>query len=247
MPKRSRVSVAQVRTNRRKYASRRSKRYTRGGSRLVRAVRAASLRVAETKYRSYSEEARELYHNGGSALGGFWPVQTSNMLSTSQSNTQQGRNGDEVWPVGLSIKLWLSNKLDRPNVMYRILVIACPPDQATTAQPAGLMQGSIGNYMLDFVNTDKYNVKYQKIIKPFAGDYSLETGATNREHSTSHTFYLPLKKRGKLAYSADAGNLPKYQRDCLSLVVIAYDAAGTLTTNNIASMSFVYRFYFKDP
>lgn len=85
------------------------------------------------------------------------------------------------------------------------------------------------------------------MIKPGGTDFSLESGATNKEKSTYLSFSIPLRKLGKLQYSADNGEVPKYQKHCLAFGVIAYDAYATAGTDNIASMAVTSRFYFKDP
>lgn len=245
MPKRSRSGrSAAFRAAKRSRRARSSvrRRPRMNAKSMLRMARSAVLKTCETKYYTSSSENQQLYHNGGAANAYNW---AGNMLGTVVSNNQGGRIGDEVWPVGLSLKLWLSNKADRPNVMYRILIVASPPDTYSMASPTGLFKGSIGNKMLDYVDTDRYTIKYSKLVQPFAGDYSLESGATNKEHSRMLNIWIPIK--GKIQYAQDTGTLPKYQKHIWSLIVIAYDAFGSLTTDNIASFSLMYRFYFKDP
>lgn len=210
---------------------------------LVKAIKNIALSQAETKYTIFSQENQQLYHNGGT--GGNYII-NGNMLSTTVGNTQITRLGDVVQARGISVKLWLSNKLDRPNVMYRIFVVTAPPDQTGTGTPSALFKADHGNKMIDSINTDKYKVIFHKMIRPFAGDYSLESGATNKEHSTYYKFYLNLKNR-QVRYSADSGSIPQYQNNVLLLGLIAYDAYGTATTDNIASYSQLCKFYFKDP
>lgn len=210
---------------------------------VAKAIKQISLKNAETKFSSQNIENYQLYHNGGST--GIYNI-TGNLLATSVGTTQQTRVGDSVIGRGLSIHLWLSNKLDRPNVMYRIfLFTALHIDYASTS-PTLFFQSLHGNKMIDYINTDRYKIIYHKVIKPFSGDYSLESGATNKEHSTHLKIYLPLKNR-LIKYYTDSGNVPSYQGNLIQLGVIAYDAYGSLLTDNIASMSFVTKFYFKDP
>jgi len=209
---------------------------------MIKLARNAVLKTCETKYVTLAAENINLYHNGGATAA---YVIAGNLLGTTQTNTQNGRLGDEVWPRGLAIKLWLSNKDTRPNVMYRVMVVATPPDQVASTSPANLFQAVLGNKMLDYVNTDKYQIKYEKLVQPFSGDYSLESGSTLKEHSKAMKIWIPFK--GKLTYALDAGSIPKYQRHCLSLCVIPYDAYGSIATDNIASVAYTARFYFKDP
>lgn len=219
------------------------RRSYRGKSRLAKLIKNVSLRNTETKYAIGSSENVQLYHAGGT--GPTYMFRT-NMLATSQGNTQQTRLGDMVYGRYLSVKMWLSNKADRPNVMYRIMLVAMPADQVSAGSPTGFLRGETTNPMMDSVNTDTYKVIYQKLIQPFSGDYSIESGATTREHSKYIKMVVPLKNR-PIQYRTDGGTIPLAQKSCISLFVCAYDAYGTLTTDNIASFSVVYKFYFKDP
>lgn len=213
---------------------------------LPRVVRSLVLKNTETKYNVNGYDNYQLYHNSGTQVAGVnYLTYFSNLLSTSVGTSQNTRIGDSVFGRFLSIKLWLSNKSDRPNVMYRIAVVSVPPDQLV-GNPAGLFKGEAGNKIIDSINTDRYKIIYHKIVKSQANDYSLESGATLKEKSIYHKITIPLKNR-MIKYSLDSGVTPSYQNNCLSLMVLAYDATGTLTTDNIASYSMLYKFYFKDP
>lgn len=210
---------------------------------MVRIAKRVMLKKCETKYTTQPGVNAQLYHNGGSPAVYIY---SGNLLNTTQGITQNNRIGDSILPVGCTIKLWLSNKLDRPNVMYRVMVLAVPPDKLGLTAPSDLFQGVLVNKMMDYVNTDMYNIVYHRIINPKAGDYSLESGATNKERSTYVTFKVPMPK-GVLQFQTNNSVIPKYQKHCLVLSVIAYDAEGTLTSDNIASFTHCTRFYFKDP
>jgi hypothetical protein len=58
--------------------------------------------------------------------------------------------------------------------MYRIILLKLPKDQESVSLPADIMEGVHGNKMIDDINTEKYTPVYQKMIRPPAGDYSLE-------------------------------------------------------------------------
>lgn len=217
--------------------------FRKGRGKLVRMIRNVSIRNAETKYAVAAATNSQLYHNGGENPT---YVNVTNMLATSQGTSQTTRVGDCVFGRFLSIKLWLSNKLDRPNVMYRIMVVSMPADQYAAGAPTGYFRGESANKIIDSLNTDRYKIVASKLIQPFGGDYSLESGATNREHSRYIKMAIPLKNR-QIYYTTDGGNLPVAQRNILSLSIIAFDAHGSLLTDNIASFSYIAKFYFKDP
>lgn len=210
---------------------------------LVKLIKNVSLKQCETKYTTNTGQDLQLYHNGGTAPQ---YVRIYNLLNCDQGQTQEQRVGDAVRAKGLAIYLWISNKLDRPNVMYRIIVYSGPRDQASIASPNNFFEGHTAHKMLDMVNTDKYKIIRSRIIQPFSGDYSLESGATNKEHSKLIKFYIPLKNR-LIKYGNDNEVLPSLDRNCLSVAIIAYDAYSTSTLDNIASFAYLTKFYFKDP
>ena len=68
--------------------------------------------------------------------------------------------------------------------MYRIIVTKLPKDMEAVSVPTDFFEGAISNKILDNVNTDRYTPIYQKIIRPGAGDFSLEPEASLKERST---------------------------------------------------------------
>lgn len=208
-------------------------------------VKKALLRTAETKYNSNNAENFQLYHNGGTGLFAGYVVRP-NMLGTLQGQTEERRLGDKVQAVSCQIRLWLANKNDRPNVTYRVMVVAVPPDQvSTSALLPDFFEGDIGNKILDPINTNKYKVIKEKFIQVSGQDTAWTAGDILREKSKSMVMSIKLKGR-TVSYRTEGSTEPKLQRDCLTLVVLAYDAFGTLTTDNIASLAYSQRFYFKD-
>lgn len=233
--KRSRSMVRNASRKRARY-SRRKRYMPRRNRRYLRSL----LRYTETKWNDLNT-AHDLYHNGG--IGNTF-VPDFNMCQTSVGTNQNTRIGDKVWAKGLKVKMWLSNKGDRPNVMYRIFAITMPPDQVNNS-PAGLFSGTTtGNRILDFVNTDRYKVIYHKVITVQTTS-KWTTPSVDKEVSRYHSFYIPMNRM--ISYTTDGGNVPKYQKDIIGFGYIVYDAFGTLTSDNIASIRVKTRFYFKDP
>lgn len=224
-------------------SNKRSAKRRRTVKSLKNAVRRVLLRTAETKYAVGHQENLQLYHNTGVA---GTHVFIGNCLSTSQGQGEENRIGDKVQAVGLSLKLMLFNKSDRPNVTYRIIVFTAPPDQSASGNPVGFWEADIGNKIMDNINTNKYKVIKEKFIQVQGQDTAFEAGVdTLREKSKSLQMYIPLKGR-QVVYSSENGAVPKYQRDVIQVAIIAYDAYGTLTTDNIASFAWMRKFYFKD-
>ena len=92
-------------------------------NRLVNLIKSVSLKNSETKHTHQIIENVQLYHNVPVSV-------TTSLLFTDQgiSDTASGtqafsmRIGDEICPRGIALKFWIANKLDRPDVIYRIIV-----------------------------------------------------------------------------------------------------------------------------
>lgn len=218
-------------------------------SSLAKKIKAISLQNCETKRASDWEENMSLNHNTTLYRQGF--------LATNQGVTDpqgfavtsfRNRVGDEIIARGIKFKFWLSNKADRPNVMYNIYLFSYPSQQ--TVSNSNFWRGTDGNggtmnRMVDSPNPEKVTVLKQ--FKIFSGP-SYYNGATTspngREHSYFREFYLKLNNR-KIQYRDDNGTLPK--KTDIGMAVVVYDAYGSLITDNVASMAFSQTFYFKDP
>ena len=201
---------------------------------VAKAIKTIALRNSEMKHLTTQTENINIYHNVAYGVA-------YNMLLTNQGSSQIQRIGDEVTAKYLHIKMWISQKLDRPNVMYRIILMA-----ANSGQSLAWSAGSSGNYMIANIDTDKVKVIRHKLIQPRNGDFSVESGATNREHSQLVKFKIDLKDR-KIKYTTDGGTTPKLDSNYYSLYIIPYDAYGTPTSDNIASFACQSTFYYKDP
>jgi hypothetical protein len=76
--------------------------------------------------------------------------------SILQGDDKHQRTGDEVIGKYFKVKMLISNKSDRPNVMYRITMLKVPKDIEAVAFPADIMEGMHGNKIIDNDNTEKY-------------------------------------------------------------------------------------------
>lgn len=240
-----------------RYRSRKSFRSRRGRrspyrkmkrSRFQSRVKRVLMTSSETKYYDVGGENLQLYHNTGRNGAAYcrpmiWNPWATMALGTSRYN----RIGDKITPLGMKIRLWLSNKLDRPNVSYRIVACIFPrllDGVAVTdgsVDPAPTPQaGTCGNYSIVPWDKEKgIKVLYDKLIRnptPWGGV------APQKECSRTLKIYLKRKSSRPIHYNS-AGNIIN---NPFALYVIPYDAYGTLTTDNIASMAYTYRMYYKD-
>lgn len=223
---------------------------TRGATLLNQVVKKHLMKKFETKYKFFSYENMNLYHNCTRVSNSPDVPIERGMLTTTVGTTQFDRIGDEIHSLKLEFKLWLSNKLDRPNVMYRILVVSADDSDIPGAPTAttGLwystsLGGSPGNRMIGKVNDDVFRVHKDILVQPYSGDYSSETGATLKEHSRLIQFTVTTNKRIK--YKVDTGTVPQGPNN-YALYVIPYDSYGTVQTDNIASLAYSIRHYYKD-
>jgi len=221
-----------------------SKKVT-SNSKLISLIKSISLKQSETKKCHSVAENLKLYHNVPGIRFSFLRTSQGITDADTGANSYANRIGDEIIARGIGIKLWIANKLDRPNVMYRIIVFKYESSLTPTATL--LFKGANGNKMMDNLNKETITVMYQKI-------FSLQTGLSasgdaagspfvGKECHTYRKIWIPLKNQ-KVLYN-DGGQVPKFLD--YGFAIVPYDSYGTLTTDNIASYAIEYNLYFKDP
>jgi len=221
---------------------------------MVRTVRKIAkqetLRLAETKVISRQTENLQLYHNVPVlTLGGGYLKQLGQGVFSSPDQTNSTcRIGNEILLTGLNVKFWLSNKSDRPNCMYRLIMYSHPVGQiqTTLTQFSWTGSGSLPNCMLLRANTNNIRILDQKIIFS-SSNYAVD--ANNHERSQLCTLNYRPKGGRKIKYDDTQGiaTAPGAPKDFdISVLVAVYDAYGTLTTDNIASFATNYSMQFKD-
>lgn len=232
----------------RKYRkSRRGKFSRRRGRRSLKTViRRQIARSQETKFLDYGGENFQLYHDVGvlASAGCYGAVMGDGWTTILKGTGRDNRIGDQITPVGAKYRLWISNKLDRPNVMYRILLCSVKRVSAgvvTTTTNLNPMTSIVNNGMICPVDMEKVSrVYYDKIIKlntPWGGV------APQKEFSRQIKIWLG-RRRGGRPIKFDA--LGQIMNNPLFMYVIPYDTYGSLITDNIASMAYTARLYFKD-
>lgn len=240
-------------TNKKTYKAKRGKKITRkvqkkkysAHKNLVSLIKKVSLKQSETKYSHISVENTNINHNAGYIITG--------LLNTTQGITDQGtgtsfnaaRIGDEVIARGISLKFWIANKLDRPNVMYRIFVFKYQANSIPVS--SSLFKGAVSNRIMDDLDKEVITVVYQKIFNLQVGFSAYPTGtAGDQDGREAHKYlqmWIPLKD--KRIHYPDGGAVPKFFN--YGFFIVPYDSYGTLITDNIASFAYEHKFYFKDP
>jgi len=192
----------------------------------------------EDKHIVYLLENSQLFHNK--------PVYIGKFLSDLQQGPNTGdlavkktvRIGDRIKLKNFNLRFWLSNKLDRPNVMYKGVLFWYPVDVGAGITDADVYM-TAQNKMLD-----RYNYKRIKIIDTFivksTNNYAVD--ANNHEHS----YLATLNKSYKSKYVQYETNSSKVKGWELGFSLVCYDAFGTLQTDNIASYALNTQITFED-
>jgi len=216
------------------------------------------MKKAETKYFDIAEENVQLYHNNGTSTTLASNPGSLQTIFNPWADIQVGyfrnqRIGDRIIPRGMSLKIWFANKSDRPNVMFRVIICRAPKIVSGSTvtynsmypfQPADL--GTTGNQMILPLDKDRgIKAFYDKTFNLQLGTSNVEVpilGYVGKELHMVKKFWIKSKGR-PIQYdqaSATIVNNP------LLVYVIPYDSYGTLKTDNIASVSYFSRLYYKD-
>lgn len=243
--------------NYRRFRKSRRGKYSRrtGKASFQSRVKKVLMKTAETKYYDIGIENEQLYHNCGTfqlLFPGY--IRAIPQWFNPWAVMQQGagrfqRIGDKITPRGMSLKLWLANKLDRPNILYRIIVAVLPKVSggAITIPRFDPFQipnsGILNNYLLTPPDTDKgVRFLYDKVVRNEIG-YSEVVSVGRKECHLYKKIWIKRKRSRPIVYDTtglDIINKP------LAIYVIPYDSYATLNTDNIASMAGYMRMYYKD-
>lgn len=238
--------------------SRRGRFARRRGARSFRSrVTQVLMKKTETKYFDIGVQNVELYHNCGEFITLFPGYTTAivdwfNPWSKIVKGTNRlNRIGDRITPRGISIKMFLATKQDRPNTGYRVIVALLPKVVAGTITTARFEpfqipnSGTCANNMILPADHDQgIKFLYDRLYKPTTDQVSNVDGpSTKKERTRVVKLWIKSKRSRDIIYdttSADIVNKP------LAIFVIPYEQYSTLETDNIASVTGTMRMYFKD-
>lgn len=213
-----------------------------------------TLRLTETKQIGKISENNQLFHNVPVLLGPFLNRIKKGLNDPTLQTNANARIGDEILLKAFNQRYWLSNKSDRPNVMYRITTFWFSANAGLTNTAPTTADvyfyppttGSIPNVMTLLPNTEVISVISDKLIFS-ENNYAVD--ANNHERSQLRVINKRWKAR-KVKYldsgtdGAGAGGPPK-NREIYAYISV-YDAYGTLQTDNIASFALNFGLQFKD-
>lgn len=231
-------------TRRGKYSRRRQNFQTR--------VKRVLMKNSETKYYDIATENRQLYHNlGGNGVNIPLSVTSLTPWFNPWLNIQEGpqrfqRIGDKINPIGMSLKIYLANKADRPNTMIRLVVAVLPKLIGTTItteqfDPFQIANAGInGNNMLWPADKDA-GVKflYDRVIR-MSG---VQRWNGEKEPTKFIKLWIKRKRSRNIVFNTVDNTIINKP---LAIYAIPYEQFSTLTTDNIASLAGVMRMYYKD-
>ncbi len=182
------------------------------------------------------KENGQIYHNKPFYVGGLMSYVQQGVNTGDDSTTRTSRIGDQITLKNINIRYWLSNKLDRPNCMYKGVLFWYPVGTTLTDQLVYLTQT---NKMLD-----RYNYKSIRIIDSFIlqSKQMYDNGTEKWEHSYLATLNKSYKNK-KVQYQDNSTKPKTYE---LGFAIACYDAFGTLQTDNIASFAYNLQLTYQD-
>lgn len=164
----------------------------------------------------------QLYHNTAVNMGNVLNL----FDSITQSTAQAGRIGNRIFVRRLRARMVLNNKGDRPNVSYRVAVTASPAIAGTDTYGELFANGGFTG-----VHIPQSGLLLRDNVFPLNQGSSMENNMTpNKERSFNYVLDVPINR--PVVYNPSDGKAST----ALSVWIIAYDAYGTLTTDNIASL-----------
>ncbi len=218
-------------------------RGSKSRSSLSRAQRAEVKKLAsqiahdlpEKKNFLWAAENQQLIHNKSVYIANFLSCKQGVTDPNSTPGTNLVRIGDEFYLHNVNIRFWLSNKGDRPNVMYKLFLFWYDSDMTLSDATVYFTQT---NKMLDRINNESISLIDTTIVRS-TNSYA----TTEQEHSYLATLNKSFKAR-KVTYDEGA-TIPKNRT--IGVAIVAYDAYGTLQSDNIASFAYNAQMTITDP
>jgi len=204
---------------------------------VAKIARDVAMTIPERKVFGFLDENRQLTHNKTDYLANYLECKqgTADPNNIQGSSNRLVRIGDEFYLREINIRFWLSNKEDRPNVMYKLYLFWYDSEATLNDATCFFTQQ---NKMLDRVNNEQISIIDQQTI--FSGPLYSQT---QREHSYLCT--LKGKWKNKKITFDEGGVIPK--KRSIGTMVVAYDAYGTLQSDVVASYAYNAKVVIQDP
>jgi len=186
----------------------------------------------------------QLYHNGsnGTTIGTYIPV--IRPLDGMSNGIADGyRIGNSIRAKQIRIRLWLSAKQDRSNVLFRVVAGVNPVPSTPGTVAVFLNKAPAGEYITAMPDPSVTYTLYDKMVNPVMGMCTIYPSVNVlKEHSFFHEFTIDYQHA--VQYVTGGGSTT--QNYTLVVFPVAYDAYGSLATDNIASYSYTTVVEYED-
>ena len=164
------------------------------------------------------------------------------VINLAQAMPGQGvqdeqRVGDQINVSGWLLRMVIRQKADRPNMTFKYWIVEVPKGETYVYN--SWFDNVTNNTMLDKINTDNCRVKKSGTWKPYTGAMA---NATDQ-----FTFVKQIFISNKKLYKFTRNGSQVHDQKDLYILLVAYNAYGSLLTDTIATYEMVSTVYFKDP
>jgi len=205
---------------------------------VTKLVKKLIYKQSESKSKTYDWGKTELYHNVRNFIG---DINTS-FAMPSQGSGDNNRIGDRIKLSGFKLRLLCGQKYDRPNVTWKIYIIKQPINYST----GNTFRTVTGNCLLDPPNLDQCKVLKAYTWKPNGSTMLVSNGTTasqlSKEYTFTKSFWIPYRREYK--FQVDGQQV--HQDTPINIVAVAYDAYGTVITDNIAYVQIFQEMFYRD-
>jgi len=174
----------------------------------------------ELKYRAATVNDVQLYHNVAALL-----ANQNLMLYISPGTDVFNRLGNKIFLKDVKLRMILNNKSDRPNVSYRVVLVAVPTS-ADSDSFVEIFRG--GNFCAPFQPST--GLLLHDSIFPKNQGSTMVDASLDRERSHLHEINVSVNQA--ITWHPTSG-APLTSLFCF---IVPYDAYATLQTDNIASI-----------
>lgn len=240
--------------------TRRSGKYSRSRkTNFNRRVRKAVLKTSETKYRIAAVENLALYHDRGDAVAGALATTQGAMIwnpwfSISRGTAPGNRIGDEIYPVGMALRLCYWCAADRQAQFVRIIVASVPRVSTYPGGPGPVVtdEGKVdlmdpagsNDTVTGMIKSSDTGIKvlYDRIWTGTAKGKTEDADELG-DNRFFKKIWLKAKRGSKITWGVDG----YIKNNPIGVWVLPYDDYNTLRTDILGRCSFTYKLYFKDP
>jgi len=232
------VKYTKKRTTKKRVYKRRTTKRVPLGTTVKKIVSKMIMKKAEPKEKTTDFDLTQMYHNVG-----YYKKFNDITEMPSQGLTDETRVGDSINVGGFYLRILCGQKNDRPNCTWKFYIFKCP--KGATVNYNTFFHSYTNNCLLDNPNKDLVSVLKSITIKKYFSPLNAQPGVSlgGREITFPVKIWLPYKK----VYKFQTNNSTTHNDHDLYLVVFAYDAYGTLLTDNIGYIEWVSTMYYKDP